>query len=46
MRDLDAVLITHQHVNHVDVDRLGPLIAPNPEDRQGWRHGRLSALPA
>ncbi|HEU4544501.1 MAG TPA: MBL fold metallo-hydrolase [Jiangellaceae bacterium] len=30
---LDAVLITHQHADHVDRDRLGPLLANNPEAR-------------
>lgn len=27
---LTGVLITHQHPDHVDVDRLGPLLAANP----------------
>lgn len=30
VRDLDAVLITHEHPDHVDVARLAPLIAENP----------------
>ena len=30
LRDLDAVLITHQHGDHLDPDRLGPLLAANP----------------
>ncbi len=30
---LDAVLLTHQHADHVDLDRLGPLLADNPEAR-------------
>jgi L-ascorbate metabolism protein UlaG (beta-lactamase superfamily) len=30
---LDAVLITHQHADHVDADRLGPLLAGNPHAR-------------
>jgi L-ascorbate metabolism protein UlaG (beta-lactamase superfamily) len=30
---LDAVLITHQHADHVDVDRLGPLLSNNPGAR-------------
>jgi L-ascorbate metabolism protein UlaG (beta-lactamase superfamily) len=28
---LDAVLITHQHVDHVDTDRLPALVAGNPD---------------
>ncbi|WP_296666062.1 MBL fold metallo-hydrolase [Demequina sp.] len=30
VRDLDAVLVTHQHADHVDVTRLGPLLEHNP----------------
>ena len=30
VRDLDAVLVTHQHPDHVDVARLAPLLAANP----------------
>lgn len=30
VRDLDAVLITHQHPDHVDRDRLPDLLAANP----------------
>jgi L-ascorbate metabolism protein UlaG (beta-lactamase superfamily) len=29
-RDLDAVLITHQHPDHLDLARLGALLAANP----------------
>jgi L-ascorbate metabolism protein UlaG (beta-lactamase superfamily) len=29
-RELDAVLITHQHPDHLDVDRLRELLAANP----------------
>jgi L-ascorbate metabolism protein UlaG (beta-lactamase superfamily) len=30
---LDAVLVTHQHVDHLDADRLRPLLAANPDAR-------------
>ena len=30
VRDLDAVLVTHQHPDHVDAARLGVLLAANP----------------
>jgi L-ascorbate metabolism protein UlaG (beta-lactamase superfamily) len=30
LRDLDAVLVTHQHPDHLDVDRLAPLLDANP----------------
>ena len=29
LRDLDAVLVTHQHVDHVDISRLRTLLAAN-----------------
>jgi L-ascorbate metabolism protein UlaG (beta-lactamase superfamily) len=32
-RDLDAVLVTHQHPDHVDGDRLPALLAANPDAR-------------
>jgi L-ascorbate metabolism protein UlaG (beta-lactamase superfamily) len=32
-RDLDAVLVTHQHPDHVDADRLPALLAANPDAR-------------
>jgi L-ascorbate metabolism protein UlaG (beta-lactamase superfamily) len=31
LRGLTAVLITHQHPDHMDLDRLEPLLAANPE---------------
>jgi L-ascorbate metabolism protein UlaG (beta-lactamase superfamily) len=30
LRDLDAILITHQHVDHLDLERLPALVAANP----------------
>lgn len=30
LRDLDAILITHQHPDHLDVDRLPALVEANP----------------
>jgi L-ascorbate metabolism protein UlaG (beta-lactamase superfamily) len=31
LRDLDAILITHQHADHLDVNRLPHLVRENPE---------------
>ena len=33
LRDLDAVLVTHQHPDHVDAPRLAALLAANPGAR-------------
>lgn len=33
LRDLDAVLITHQHADHLDLDRLPALLEANPGAR-------------
>jgi L-ascorbate metabolism protein UlaG (beta-lactamase superfamily) len=33
VRDLDAVLVTHQHPDHVDEERLAALLAANPGAR-------------
>jgi len=30
LSDLDAILLTHQHADHVDADRLPALVAANP----------------
>ena len=31
LRDLDAVLVTHQHPDHLDPDRVPALVAANPD---------------
>ena len=31
LRDLDAILITHQHFDHLDMDRLPALVQANPQ---------------
>ena len=31
LRDLDAVLVTHQHPDHVDPEHVGALVANNPQ---------------
>jgi L-ascorbate metabolism protein UlaG (beta-lactamase superfamily) len=31
LRDLDAILITHQHFDHLDADRLPALVQANPQ---------------
>ncbi|MBA4608986.1 MBL fold metallo-hydrolase [Aeromicrobium sp. Marseille-Q0843] len=33
LTDLDAVVVTHQHADHVDRDRIGDLVAANPRAR-------------
>ncbi|MGL5911486.1 MAG: MBL fold metallo-hydrolase, partial [Phycicoccus sp.] len=33
LRDLDAVLVTHQHPDHLDQHRLPALLADNPRAR-------------
>ncbi|MEY7974463.1 MBL fold metallo-hydrolase [Saccharomonospora xinjiangensis] len=33
LRDLDAVLITHQHYDHIDTEKLPALLAANPAAR-------------
>ncbi|MBR7744042.1 MBL fold metallo-hydrolase [Phycicoccus sp. BSK3Z-2] len=33
VRDLDLVIVTHQHPDHLDVDRLPALVAANPAAR-------------
>ena len=33
LTDLDAILVTHQHADHVDVERLPALLDANPEAR-------------
>jgi Predicted Zn-dependent hydrolases of the beta-lactamase fold len=41
---LDAVLVTHQHPDHLDADRLGPLLRANPDARLIVDHGTAGQL--
>jgi L-ascorbate metabolism protein UlaG (beta-lactamase superfamily) len=45
VRDLDAVLVTHQHPDHLDPARLGPLLAANPGARLWVDQGTVAAVP-
>jgi len=45
VRDLDAVLVTHQHPDHVDAARLGPLLAVNPGARLWVDQDTAAAVP-
>ncbi|MGI8433534.1 MAG: MBL fold metallo-hydrolase [Nocardioidaceae bacterium] len=40
---LDAVVVTHQHADHLDVERLLPLLAANPQARLLVEPGTLDA---
>jgi len=33
LTDLDAVMVTHQHLDHIDVDNIGPLLDANQQAR-------------
>lgn len=41
---LDAILVTHQHADHLDSDRLAPLLASNPQARLIVDVGTSSSL--
>lgn len=45
VRDLDAVLVTHQHPDHLDPARLGPLLAANPGARLWVDQDTVTARP-
>ncbi|MGI8308935.1 MBL fold metallo-hydrolase [Saccharopolyspora hattusasensis] len=44
LRDLDAVLITHQHFDHLDLDRLPALLSANPDAHLVVDPGSASAV--
>ncbi len=44
LRGLDAVLITHQHFDHLDLDRLPALLAANPEAQVIADHASTDSL--
>jgi L-ascorbate metabolism protein UlaG (beta-lactamase superfamily) len=44
VRDLDAVLVTHQHPDHLDPDRFPTLVAHNPHARVLCDPGSLEVL--
>jgi len=44
LRGLTGVLITHQHPDHLDVDRLRPLLEANPEAQLYCDEGSQQAL--
>ncbi|OZM84167.1 MBL fold metallo-hydrolase [Pseudonocardia sp. MH-G8] len=46
VRGLDAVLVTHQHFDHLDADRLGPLLDANPDARLVVDSGTAEQLDA
>ena len=46
VRGLDAVLVTHQHFDHLDADRIGPLLDANPDARLVVDSGTAEQLDA
>ena len=44
LRGLTAVLVTHQHPDHLDVARLAPLLAANPDARLHCDEGSVEHL--
>ena len=45
VRELDAVLVTHQHGDHLDPARLGPLLAANPRAKLYVDADSVTAVP-
>ncbi|RKT84697.1 L-ascorbate metabolism protein UlaG, beta-lactamase superfamily [Saccharopolyspora antimicrobica] len=44
LRELDAVLVTHQHPDHLDLERLPALLAANPDARLVVDPGSVASI--
>ncbi|MDQ4118081.1 MAG: MBL fold metallo-hydrolase [Actinomycetota bacterium] len=45
LEDLDAILVTHQHVDHLDTEQLTVLLRGNPDASVYVDHGTAGTLP-